>query len=100
MDDDTKERARARLGRIAGQVNGIQRMVAEDRYCVDVLIQIAAVQAALGEVGRVILSGHFEHCVTDAMRSRDPRERRKKIDELLQVFSRFCHIAEAEERTP
>ena len=67
-------------------------MVEDDRYCVDVLLQVAAVQAALMETGRVILSGHFETCLTQAMRSRDERERRKKIDELIDLFSRFCRI--------
>lgn len=95
MDDETKVKAQARLKRIAGQVSGIQRMVVEDRYCVDVLVQVAAVQAALLETGRVILSGHVENCLTDAIRSRDPRERRKKLDELMNLFSRFMRIEDA-----
>ena len=92
MDETTKTKALTRFRRISGQLNGVQRMVEDDRYCVDVLIQVAAVQAALMEVGRVILAGHFENCLTDAMRSRDEHERRKKIDELMGLFSRFCHI--------
>jgi CsoR family transcriptional regulator, copper-sensing transcriptional repressor len=92
MDEETRTKANARLKRIAGQVTGIQRMVEDDRYCVDVLLQVAAVQAALMETGRVILSGHFETCLTQAMRSRDEQERRKKIDELIDLFSRFCRI--------
>lgn len=95
MDDETKDKARARLKRIAGQVSGIQRMLDDDRYCVDVLVQVAAVQAALLETGRVILSGHVENCLTDAIRSRDPRERRKKLDELTNLFSRFLRIDDA-----
>lgn len=95
MDDDTKYKARARLKRIAGQVTGIQRMVDDDRYCVDVLLQVAAAQAALMEAGRVILSGHFENCLTAAMRSRDERDRRKKIDELIDLFARFCRMDES-----
>jgi DNA-binding FrmR family transcriptional regulator len=94
MDAETKDAAQVRLKRIAGQVAGIQRMVDEDRYCVDVMLQIAAVQGALMEVGKVLLTGHVETCLTDALRSRDQRERRKKIDELLDVFSRFCRIEE------
>ena len=95
MDDETRGKAQARLKRIAGQVSGIQRMLDEDRYCVDVLVQVAAVQAALLETGRVILSGHVENCLTDAIRSRDPRERRKKLDELMNLFSRFMRIEDA-----
>lgn len=89
MDADTKRKAQVRLKRIAGQVAGILRMVDDDRYCVDVLLQIAAVQAALLEAGRVILSGHVETCLTEALRSENAEERRKKIDELMAVFSRF-----------
>lgn len=95
MDDETKVKAQARLKRIAGQVSGIQRMLVEDRYCVDVLVQVAAVQAALLETGRVILSGHVENCLTEAIRSRDPHERRKKLDELMNLFSRFMRIEDA-----
>jgi DNA-binding FrmR family transcriptional regulator len=92
MDRETKAKAETRLKRIVGQLAGIRRMVDEDRYCVDVLLQVAAAQAALMETGRVILAGHFETCLTNAMRSRDGRERKKKIDELLTVFSRFWRI--------
>jgi DNA-binding FrmR family transcriptional regulator len=89
MDAETKRAARVRLRRIAGQVEGIQRMVAQDRYCVDVLLQIAAVQAALGRVGKLVLGTHVETCVSDALSSGDEEERRKKIDELMEVFSRY-----------
>jgi DNA-binding FrmR family transcriptional regulator len=73
MDDETRTKAQTRLKRIAGQVSGIQRTLDDDRYCVDVLLQVAAVQAALLETGRIILSGHVENCLTEAIRSRDPR---------------------------
>jgi DNA-binding FrmR family transcriptional regulator len=92
MQKDTRNEAQVRLKRIAGQVAGIQRMLDEDRYCVDVLLQITAVQAALMETGRVILAGHIETCLTQALRSRDQQERRKKIDELMNVFTRFCRV--------
>ena len=90
MDPATRKEADARLKRVAGQITGIQRMVAGDRYCVDVLLQIAAVQAALGEVGRMILAKHVETCLVDAIQSHGPRERRKKIDELMEIFARYC----------
>lgn len=94
MDDETRTKAQTRLRRIAGQVAGIQRMLDDDRYCVDVLLQVAAVQASLLETGRVILSGHVDNCLTEALRSRNPRERRKKLDELINLFSRFMRIEE------
>jgi DNA-binding FrmR family transcriptional regulator len=92
MDPATQDDARRRLKKIAGQVSGIQRMLDQDRYCVDVLLQITAVQAALMETGRVILAGHIETCLTEAIRSGDPADRRKKIGELMEVFGRFCRM--------
>jgi DNA-binding FrmR family transcriptional regulator len=100
MDEQTRTRAKERLKRIAGQVSGLQRMLDEDRYCVDVLVQVAAVQAALLETGRVILSGHLDNCLTEAIRNRDPRERRKKLDELVNLFSKFLRIDEAASAQP
>ena len=92
MDADTKQRVSKRLRRIAGQVAGIERMVIEDRYCVDVLLQVAAVRAALDQVGKVVLESHVETCVADALASGRPRERKQKIAELMEVFSRYAHI--------
>jgi DNA-binding FrmR family transcriptional regulator len=89
VDAETSKRVRQRLARIAGQVAGIQRMVAEDRYCVDVLLQVAAVRAALDQVGKLVLGQHVDTCVAEAFASGSPRERRKKRDELLEVFARF-----------
>lgn len=63
MDDETKKRVQARVRRIAGQVAGVQRMLDEDRYCVDVLNQIAAVRSALDALGVELLTRHLESCV-------------------------------------
>ncbi len=93
MTSETQKKATARLRRIEGQVAGIQRMLAEDRYCVDVLLQVAAVRAALDGVGKLVLQAHVETCVADALESGSPREARKKVDELLDVFARFGSIA-------
>ena len=92
MNTDAKQGAQSRLKRIAGQVAGIQRMIDEDRYCVDVLLQIAAVESALDRVGKIVLGNHVETCVSSALASGRTRERREKIDELLEVFSRFGRI--------
>lgn len=88
---DVTEPAVARLKKIAGQVTGIQRMVTENRPCVDVLQQIAAAQAALMKTGRVILAAHVERSLAAAL-SREAPERQKAIDELVHMFSRFCVI--------
>ncbi len=89
MDEETKGKALGRLRRIEGQVQGLQRMVAGDAYCVDVLLQISAVQGALEQVQKLLLGRHIESCVADAFRSAGRGERQRKIDELLDVFSRF-----------
>lgn len=89
IDPETKQTALARLRRIEGQVKGIHRMVAEEEYCVDILLQIAAIQGALTQVQKVLLGRHIESCVRDALRSGNQRERSRKIEELLDVVSRF-----------
>lgn len=89
IDEGTRTKALGRLRRIEGQVQGIQRMIADDAYCVDILLQISAVQGALEQVQKLLLGRHIESCVADAFRSGSRGERQRKIDELLDVFSRF-----------
>jgi DNA-binding FrmR family transcriptional regulator len=89
IDADTKGKAQGRLRRIEGQVQGLQRMIAADAYCVDILLQISAVQGALEQVHKLLLGRHVESCVADALRSGSRSERQRKVDELLDVFARF-----------
>jgi len=89
IDDETKVKALGRLRRIEGQVQGIQRMVEEEKYCVDILLQLTAVEGAVEQVQRLLLGRHIESCVADAIRSGSTRDRQKKVEELLEVFSRF-----------
>lgn len=89
LNDETKARVRGRLRRIEGQVQGLQRMVESDAYCVDILLQVSAVQGALEQVQKLLLGRHIESCVADAMRSGSKGDRQQKIDELLEVFARF-----------
>ena len=89
IDDETKKKAQGRLRRIEGQVQGLQRMIAADAYCVDILLQVSAVQGALEQVQKLLLGRHIESCVADALRSGSRTERQRKLDELLEVFSRF-----------
>lgn len=89
IDDETKVKALGRLRRIEGQVQGIQRMVEEEKYCVDILLQLTAVEGAVEQVQRLLLGRHIESCVAEAIRSGNTRDRQKKVDELLEVFSRF-----------
>ena len=94
MNAETKKAVRARLRRIAGQVQAIERMVEADRYCIDLMHQLAAVQAAIGKTGEVVLRAHMQSCVTDAIRSRNERERTRKLDELMTVFGRYRRVRE------
>jgi DNA-binding FrmR family transcriptional regulator len=89
MNDTTKKKVLARIRRIAGQLEGVARMIEEDRYCIDVLLQIASAQAALGQAGKAILRSHVEACVSDAMATGKLAERKRKLDELMDVFARY-----------
>ena len=89
IDATTKAKAIGRLRRIEGQVQGLQRMIDGDAYCVDILMQVAAVQGALEQVEKLVLGRHIESCVTDALRSGSKSDRQRRIDELLGVFTRF-----------
>jgi DNA-binding FrmR family transcriptional regulator len=86
MNDETRENVAKRLARIEGQVRGLQRMVAEDRYCADVMTQIASVHEALRAVGRELMRHHLEHCATEAIRSDDPAQANAMYDELMALM--------------
>ncbi|MGE0733987.1 MAG: metal-sensitive transcriptional regulator [Alphaproteobacteria bacterium] len=88
MHENTKLSCRKRLNRIGGQVRGIARMVDEDRYCIDVVTQLAAVGAALRRVEEEILRDHVSHCVEQAIASGDSDAQRKKIAELIDVLGK------------
>jgi DNA-binding FrmR family transcriptional regulator len=90
IDAGTKGKALGRLRRIEGQVQGIQRMVEEDKHCNDILLQLAAVQGAVHQVQKILLGRHLEACVADAIRSGNGRDREKKVGELLEAISRFA----------
>ncbi|HSL82462.1 MAG TPA: metal-sensitive transcriptional regulator [Thermoanaerobaculia bacterium] len=88
-DHAEKERLLARLRRIEGQVRGLQKMVEDERYCADVLTQVAAVQASLRGAAEVLLQGHLRHCVTGALRSGDPAEAEAIYGELTDLFKKY-----------
>ena len=79
-----------RLRRIEGQVRGLQRMVDEDAYCVDILTQVAAVQTALEQVAIRVLDGHVRHCVADAVAGDDDGLADSRLDELMAAVQRFA----------
>jgi DNA-binding FrmR family transcriptional regulator len=86
----TKDKAAlvTRLHRIEGQVRGIEKMVDEDRYCVDILTQISAATTALESLALQILDQHIRHCVAGALASGDEADAKQKTDELLQAVQR------------
>jgi CsoR family transcriptional regulator, copper-sensing transcriptional repressor len=85
-----KEALVKRLHRIEGQVRGIERMVENDRYCIDILTQISAVNTALESLAFKILDEHVRHCVAGALTSGDEREAQEKTEELLEAVQRFA----------
>jgi DNA-binding FrmR family transcriptional regulator len=87
VDDSIRSRNLARLRRIEGQVRGLHKMVEEDRYCADVLIQISSVQEALRAVARELMRNHLKHCATRAIR-KDGREAEAMYDELIDLMHR------------
>jgi DNA-binding FrmR family transcriptional regulator len=84
-----KDALRKRLHRIEGQVRGIERMVEEDRYCIDILTQVGAVKTALESMAFEILSDHVTHCVHQALASGDEQTATDKSEELLAAVQRF-----------
>jgi len=88
MQAKIKSSVLRRLSRIEGQVRGLSRMVEEDRYCIDVVTQIAAARAALKRVEAEVLRDHVSHCVEHAIVSGDPDEQRRKVAELMAVLER------------
>lgn len=91
LSDQERRDVLNRLARIEGQVRGIRRMVDDDKYCVDILTQIAAVTTALDRVALRVLEGHVQGCVRDAMVS-GGKEAEGKADELLEAVERFARM--------
>ncbi len=79
-----KEQVQARLKRIEGQIRGVQKMVDEDRYCIDVLTQVSAAKAALDGVALALLQDHTEHCVVEAIRSGDGTAKVRELNDAVE----------------
>ena len=94
MDLETKKAIRARLRRIAGQVQAIERMVDADRHSIELMHQLSAVQAAIGKAAEVVLRSHVQTSVSDAIRSGDERDCVRKVEELVAVIGRYKRIRE------
>ncbi len=90
VDPDLKEANENRLRRIEGQIRGLQKMVEEDRYCADIITQVASVQEALRGVARNLMKNHLHHCAAKALRSRKKEEAEAMYNELLELI--YAHL--------
>ena len=90
---ESPEKLVHRLKRIEGQLRGIQRMVEEGRYCVEIMTQIDAAAAALARVQDGVLDSHLRHCVADALEGRDVGARREKVDEVVTLLKKYRRSA-------
>lgn len=86
INEEIKKNSLLRLKKVAGQINGIMRMVEDDKYCIDIINQITAAEKALGGVAKIIMKRHVESCVTDAISKGEGKE---KIDELINVVFKY-----------
>ncbi len=87
MDDITRKSITQRLASASGHIKGIERMVQDDTYCIDVIRQIQAVQAALNKVSAMLLDNHMRTCMVTAVQHDDPGEREAMLQEITSVFS-------------
>lgn len=84
-----KEKINRLLKTARGQIDGLLKMVEEDRYCIDISTQLMAAESVLRKANREILKAHLEHCVMGAIRAGDPGEEKQKIDEIVQVIAKL-----------
>lgn len=89
VDREIKSANLNRLRRIEGQIRGLQKMVEEDRYCPDILIQISSVQEALRGIGRALMRNHLQHCASDALAKGSREQAAETYDELLELIYRY-----------
>ena len=90
VDPELKDANRRRLRRIEGQIRGLQKMVEEDRYCADIITQVASVQEALRGVARNLMKNHLRHCAAKALQSGKKEETEAMYDELLELI--YAHL--------
>lgn len=90
VNDEIERKAKARLAKIAGQVRGIEKMIDDRRYCVDILTQVEAVRSALAGLGKLILTNHLETCVVSTLSKGSKHEKLNKIKEITDIYARFC----------
>jgi DNA-binding FrmR family transcriptional regulator len=87
MDTKQKVEVLRRLKSVAGHIRGVEKMVEDDAYCIEIISQVQAVQAALNKVNSLILNDHLHECVITAVRGEDARERERVLTEIAEVFT-------------
>jgi DNA-binding FrmR family transcriptional regulator len=90
VDQDVKTANLKRLRRIEGQIRGLHKMVEEDRYCADILVQLASVHEALRAVGQGLMRNHLRHCATHAIQSGEPQNAEAMYNELVDLIYKFA----------
>ena len=86
MEKNMEKQILNRMSYLSGHLEGIKKMIKDDKYCIDVIKQNEAVMAAIKKVNRMILENHLNTCVTEAIKGKSEKERKKKIKELLEIF--------------
>src|SRR5579871_2393538 len=89
-ESGTRQDLLLRLRRVEGQVRGVQKMVEDERYCPDVLVQMSAIHESLRAVERALMKDHLQHCATEALRSGDAKQAQRTYDELTELFYRHA----------
>ncbi len=92
LQEDEKKKMLNRIRRINGQVDAVGRMIENEEYCVDVLMQISAATGALSKVAEIVLENHLKTCVTEAMQNDDAQDREQKLEELMKLFRKYAGV--------
>ncbi len=92
LSEDDKKKLQVRLRRIGGQVEAVGRMIEDEEYCVDILMQLSAATGALGKVGQIVLENHLKTCVHEAMTDGKKADREKKLQELVDLFRKYANV--------
>ena len=92
LKSDEKKKTLNRIKRINGQVEAVGRMIDDEEYCVDVLMQISAATGALAKVGQIVLENHLKTCVLEAIKNNDDADRDQKLEELIQLFRKYAGV--------
>lgn len=92
LHDEEKKKVLNRIRRINGQVDAVGRMIENEEYCVDVLMQISAATGALSKVAEIILENHLKTCVAEAMNNDDAKDRERKLQELIKLFRKYAGV--------